>query len=333
MKRKLCIVSITVLIMFCLAITSMADVAVKKQVSFNDDFTKLYYNGKTFSRFDANSIDYDYDDLYLPEEDYEFDDGVYAYSPWESDFDVVPNKNHTNVADIYVYSNYKENIFFATIDYKDGSTLTCSFLRDDYRAEYDRITSGKADVYTVDFSWYETYEVQIEAKHLKTGKNEQIDYNFTTDYDVYIEANDKSFRYCAGILMDYNGSFYYFDFAEAGITYSEYIEGYDLYENKITARLIEDTETIEALNEGKEIYNEDSGFIFDDDFAVGISKLFFGILLLLVPFVICIGSLVLFIKSKKPIYKKIFATICVLSLLVIITTVIIIIQYNKTVTV
>ncbi len=328
MKKIVSILLISVILILCLAVSALA--VPRPRVSFNDDFTKMYYNGKTFSRVNAKNIDYSYADLEIPMDDYEYNDGVYteAYSYGYDIYEVIPNKSHTNVADISVSSNKHANIFEVFVDYTDGSSFYCSFLRDDYRTEYDNMMSGKTDKYTVDFSWSESNEIYIDASKLKTGKTETINYYTEDSYDVYIEAKDKSFRYYSGIILYSNDNFYYFDYLDAGTTYDEFMYGEELH-LEIKARVIEDENTLQQLHEGKRLYDEESGYIFDDDFAVGVSKLFFGILLLFIPFVICVGSLVLFVKAKKPAYKKIFATICVLSLLEIIVVVLIIILYNK----
>ena len=327
MKKIVSILLISITLILCLTVSTFAE-SIKPKVTFNDDFTRMYYNGKSFSRINTNNIDYNYVDKIVDE--FEFDDGVYASSAInEFDvYEVVPNKAHTNVDDITVNSNTEENIFFVFVDYNDGATLSCSFLRDDYRTEYDNMLSGKTDKYTVDFSWNETNEIYIDANKLKTGKTETINYYTEDSYDVFIEAKDQSFRYYSGIILYSDDNFYYYDYLDAGTTYQEFINGEEIH-FEIKARIIEDENTLQQLREGKSFYDEESGYIFDDSFAIGVSKLFFGILLLFIPLVICICSLVLFTKAKKSAYKKIFATICVLSLLEIIAVVLIIILYSK----
>lgn len=329
MKKIISISLISVILILCLTVSALA--APKPNVSFNDDFTKMYYNNKSFSRINTKNIDYNYNYTEIPMDDYEYNDGVYSeiYDDTYEIFEVIPNKAHTNVDNIDVSSNDQFNIFFVTVDFNDGSTFTCSFLRDDYMTEFENMVSGKSQEYVVDFSWNEITEVKVDVQKLKTGKTTTIDYYYVTDFNVFAETKDKSFRYYAGLVMTVNDNFYYYDYLDAGTSHDEFWFGVNSYPEQITVRVIEDEEIIQQLRDAKKIYDDESGYIFDDDFAVGISKLFFGILLLLIPFAICIGSLVLFIKAKKPIYKKIFATICILSLLEIITVVLIIIFFNK----
>ncbi len=335
MKRKLCIISITVLIMFCLAITSMADMAIKKpEVGFNDDFTKLYYNGKTYSRIDASMLEYDlfYDEIV--DEAIEYDDGVYtdSYSVVNEtdEYTVIPNPAHTFVDDISVYADIKEVLFFADITYKDGAYLSCSYLRDDYTNEYKKIIAGDTEQVTIDFIFPEGNTVVCDSAKLKIGTPAKVRWNYES-FRVYSYTKDNTLRAEVGQLFYENDKLYYFDYAKAGIS-SEDFYNYE-YDEIISVTEITD-EALKAEIEIaiQEYYNDDMGFVFNDDLSESISKIFYSVLFLLIPLVICIGSLILFIKAKKPIYKKIFATICVLSLLVIITTVIIIIQYNKIVT-
>ncbi len=329
MKRKLCIISITVLIMFCLCISSMA-VTVKPDVSFNDDFTKLYYNGKTYSRVDASMLDYDFDYDIL-DEVIEYDDGVYSDSyaiPGnEQEYNILSNPAHTFVDDISVYADIKEVLFFADITYKDGAYLSCSYLRDDYIDDYNRIIIGDTETLTIDFMFPDGNTVICDSAKLKIGTPAKIQWNYES-FCVYSYTKDNTLRAEVGQLFYENDNLYYFDYAKASIS-SEDFYNYE-YDEIISVTEITD-EALKAEIEIaiQEYYNDDMGFVFNDDLSESISKIFYSVLFLLIPLVICIGSLILFIKSKKPIYKKIFATICVLSLLVIITTVIIIIQYNK----
>lgn len=332
MKRKLCIISFTVLIMFCLAVTSMADMEVRKtEVSFNDDFTKLYYNGKTFSRINATMLDYDFDFDYI-DDVIEYDDGIYTDDdsvPYidEDEYKIKPNPAHTHVDDIYVYANSEETLFFADISYKDGAQLSCAFLRNDLLAEYDKIINGDTEKLTIDFIFPEGNAVVCDSAKLKTGTPAKIIWDYES-FNVYSYTNDSSLRAVVGQFFYKDGKCYYFDYAKANITDEEFYE-YE-YDDILTVTEITD----EAIKAEVEIamdkyYGDEMGFVFNDELTSFVSKVFYFILFLLIPFAICIGSLILFIKSKKPIYKKIFATICVLSLLVIITTVIIIIQYNN----
>ena len=336
MKRKLCIISITVLIMFCLSITSMADTVVQKpQVSFNDDFTKMYYNGKTFSRVDASMLEYDFNYDEIVNDIIEYDDGVYSdtysISGEQEFYDVIPNPAHTFVDDISVYADIKEVLFFADITYKDGAYLSCSYLRDDYANEYKKIIAGDTEQVTIDFIFPDGNTVICDSAKLKTGTPAKIRWNYES-FCVYSYTKDNALRAEVGQLFYENDKFYYYDYAKAEMT-SEDFYNYE-YDEIISVIEITDEELKAEIEIAiQEYYNDDMGFVFNDDLSESISKVFYSVLFLLIPLVVCIGSLILFIKAKKPIYKKIFAIICVLSLLVIITTVIIVIQYNKIVTV
>lgn len=332
MKKRISILLITILLTLCLGVGAFAE-QIKAEVSFNDDFTKMYFNGKTFSRVNASSLDYDY--VFEIVDDVVYDDGVYTDAssyPYYGDegYDVIPNPAHTNVDDFFVYSNAQQTLFFADITYKDGATLTCAFLREDYQAEYNKITSGQTETLTVDFFWPEENQVIVNASSLKTGSSSKINYYSSMEFEVYAEAKDKSFRAVVGLVYESNENFYYLDFEKSGITYDDYMYGdYDMDEY-ITVTKIEDETTIQLLNEGLEKYYEDEmGFVYDDELSQSVSKVFFFITLIIFPLLICIASLVLLIKSKKPAYKKVFATICILSLLEIIAVVIVVLLYNK----
>lgn len=333
MKRNISIIFITISLLFCLCVSSMA-VTVKPEVALNDNFTKLYYNGKTYSRIDASMLDYDFDYDVL-EKVVEYDDGVYSDSyeiPGnEQEYNIVSNPAHTFVAEMSVYADTKEVLFFADITYKDGAYLSCSYLRDDYIDEYNRVIIGDTETLTIDFMFPDGNTVVCDSDKLKTGTSAKVQWNYES-FCVYSHTKDNTLRAEVGQLFYENDKLYYFDYAKAGIS-SEDFYNYE-YDELISVTEITD-EALKAEIEIaiQEYYDDDMGFVFNDDLSESISKIFYSVLFLLIPLVICIGSLILFIKSKKPIYKKIFATICVLSLLVIITTVIIIIQYNKIVTV
>ena len=333
MKRKLCIVLITVLIMICLAVTSAADMAIqKKEVSFNDNFTKMYYNGKTYSRIDSSMLEYDfyYDDDIIDDAAEYYDDiysDSYQYIVDNNEYTIIPNPAHTFVNKIDVYADIKEILFSADITYKDGAYLSCSYLDDNYIDEYNKIIIGDTEQFTIDFLFPDGNRIICDSIKLKTGIPVNIAWDYES-FDVYSCTKDNALRAIVGQVLYKDGKCYYFDFIEAGISSDDFYNF--TYDQTISVTEITD-ETLKAEIESamQKYYNDDMGFVYNDVLSQNISKFFYSVLFLLIPLGISVGSLILFIKTKKPFYKKLFAAIFILSILVIITTVIIIIQYNK----
>lgn len=329
MKKIISILSVTLVIIFCLGVVSFASGEVTlptkntEFVTLSDDLQELYYNDKTYSRINGSLINYDmfYDDEYYVE--YEIDSSSIPPIIEEELRVKLNDKQKLQIDDVLCSANETENIIDIEVYYKDGATLCTTFMRNDCVDEYNKIISGESDGYSIDFMWPDGNIVSTTKDKLFSEKKTEIKFGaweYPDAYDVVANSKDKSFSIDIGTIILKDDVFYYFDFKENDIT--DYFDSvlFEDGEKTISVYEITDPELITALEEAYQKYLEDDyGFLFDEDLSESVSKVFFVIIFAVIPFAIFVASVILALRSKKKIYRKIFAAISVLTLAEVIT--------------
>lgn len=325
MKKLLSIIFAFVLIFSCFAVTAFAeDMAIEddfnifeeKQptITFSEDYQKLYVDGEQFSRFDASTLSADFGYTVLVEYEYNSD-----YYTGHSAFVKLTDNQKENIADILIETNLAKNMYRIEFYFNDGSSLTVYFLKDTYFDEYNNVISGNAEHYLIDFLYPDgnivtTQKSALFGEAVTFSRNDLLDlYDF---YYVTAANSDGTISVSAGQLFSMNDEFYYMDYAENGFNESDFFisEVDECIVHKVTGEIL-----LADLQEAEQRYYEDDyGYLYDDDATDSISAVFLIFIFAVVPAVILIISLIRTIRGKGT-YKKIYGTItalCVAELIV-----------------
>ena len=320
--KKILSIFITILVLLsCLGFAVSADVIVPGGenetvldpnivISFSDDFKILYYGDVEYSAFPNEKIPYWFD---------------YAVE----NKTLLTEEQKKDISDISLSSNENGVAISATFRYTYGASLNIYYFRNDYVEEYNRVDSLEGNDLYILFSYF--YEgdaeneisVKTSLSKLKGEKVKlEVDEYYLNDYfEVSAKSDKLNILVEKGCLLDYDGEYYYIDFAETNFN----LTSCDYYTYKGDAYKITDPALIQQIEDGLlEYYQEDYGIFFDDNFTKIVSRIFITIVFAIIPFAIFIFTLILAIKSKNP-YKKLHLTACILSLAELITLALILI--------
>lgn len=294
--KKITTFMITFILLFsCLGLTTFAE---NSSISLSDDYQKLYVDGKSYSRFNASLID-------VPTHEV------------ESDIALSSTQQET-VEEIYLDRNDSGNIYYATINFLDGSSLTVSFLQDDYLEEYQQMTSGQIEEYIIDFSWPEENAVPASKTDLMSSPVTltKAELEWADTYYVLSKNKDESLIVFVGSLMIIENDYYYVNFSEINIRDRYKFLPYD-YET-LSAYKITNTTLIAEIQKAENAFYEDNlGFLYNDDLTEKISAVMMIALFGVLPFAILVLFLICALRSKT-VYKKMFLTTSILSFSVLI---------------
>ena len=320
MKKIISISLVILMLTLCFAVPSLAVYEEEEPLiaTFSEDYQTMFVDGNRYSRVNTSNITYYdpiiYGDSYNENLYYEKITGNWVEAK-------LSNKQKETVEYISIYSYDSSNVIYEVeIYYKDGANLTLSFLHNDYLGEYNRLCDYDFDEFYVNFMWPDGNSVAISKETLSgeqtTREFGEWDYNET--FSVEGAIKDGSLRYIYGEIRHIDNEFYFYDpmlnkHVEAYYNSENYL--YD-DESELTVKLslITDPATKEALNAAlQKYYQDDMGYIYNDELLEGVSKVFLVILFGIIPFGAFITFLVLFVKTKKKTYKKIFITGCIVS--------------------
>ncbi len=286
MKNKiLSIIFAVLLIIPCFVLNASA--ATYCDISLGQDYQYLVHNGVNYTRFDSSMTEWEYDGA--------FDNVTY------------------DIAEVK-YVNYElsvnDIIITATIYLNDGSTISASYINENYSAEHETI-SKYANTYTVDFYFPDENQVDISSKDIFAEKT-TLPYLSLQNYlrfDVNAYCMDDSIYVKKGVLISLNDEYYYIDFYELGIN-DPYTFNPENQPN-LPAYKITNSNILTQLDNAKNEYNSDFIGFLGSDFteSIGIVLLFiaFGVF----PLAALIVFLILSSRAKSPTYKKIFMAISI----------------------
>lgn len=326
MKKILSITLAVLMLSLCFVISASAVSQPKQEIkyaTFSEDFQKMFYNGNPYSRANTNGI-YLYVEPILNESEgsYVVDSVTEVY--FQGELSDEQKKTVDNVS-VYSYDN-QEVIFDVEIYYKDGSILNVSYIRNDYLNEYNQLINKEFDEFYVDFTWPEGNIVPINKDALSSPITKEFDFYHWYDDCFYVEGSitNGKLRYSYGEIRYINGDYYYYNpelnkeaenyFNSDSYIYGEYSYSYESEPN-VTLNKITDEATLAKLNEGlQKYYEDDMGYMYNDELLEGVSAVFLWILFGVIPFGIFLTFLVLAIKAKKKGYRKIYVTGSILSI-------------------
>ena len=282
-------------------------------VTFSEDFKSLTLNGVGYSCIDTELLD---TEIY-------YENGLYTYTyTTHSDKTPPPITTHSNISvslsdaqskvvkRVEVEMSDTQTILFAYIYYKDGSTLTVSYIRNDLKEEYNKLIKGDCEKFTVDFVWPEGNTISYDRNGFLNGRETTLSnvYDYMV-HDVNVYTQDKTICINVGLILADSGKYYFLNFIDSGISSNDYLWEYDSSESFYVTE-ITDPALIEQLKIGEQKYFEDDlGYIYNDELSESISKVFFVAAFAVAPLAILIVSLVLSFKAKKKLYKKLLLAI------------------------
>lgn len=204
-----------------------------------------------------------------------------------------------------------ELIVIADIVFKDGATMSISYLQTDYLEEYKAAVEGHAEEYVIDFEYPQNNQVFASQFDMKVNdsalSHEQV--SRAEYYDIYVESEDQELTVNVGYLLVIDEEYFFVPFAENEISnYGELI-----VKDEVKAHQITNEDLVAKLSDAETTaYVQGAGLLFDDDLNEKIAKVFLIIVFGVIPFIIFVPFLILAIRSKT-FYKKLFWTICILS--------------------
>ena len=310
MKKYISVSIILIVLSIALCVPALASTSTERIVTLSDDYMELYYNGMTYVRADASMLHYD---IYSDETDkYEEYGSYYAECPYPSNYNghytiKLSDKQHSEINLVEIIDvNDAETIFYIIIHFKDGSELHIDFLGEKFIDEYRRITSGNTDKFVIDFMWPEGNKVTIDKEKLFIGNKTVIDtWEYEEEFSVFANSPTGGFEAQLGYVFSINDEYYFY---------------YNNSENETEAIKLTDEETLKSIKAGVEkYYNDDYGYLYNDELTETVSKIFFIIVFAIAPAVVCIVTFILALKSKKALYKKLLFATCGISVAEIIT--------------
>lgn len=292
MKKFISFIIALIVLSSCIGITSFA---ASYDVTLSEDFSELYSAGKTYSMVDASKFQIYHEDSQKQV--------------------VLSNSQKETVRDVFLETAANEIFFFADIKYKNGITLSISYLDNDYMDEYSKIINGDVENYTIDFYYPEGNIIEAKKEILFDYGNSVTltskDIDFSDTYDVYIGKEHDLLKIVAGVILVNDDDCFYVDFEEAGLTADEWYSIYDY--PHVKAHKIKDEALLDKIYDAQDrYYRDDLGFFYDDDFTESISTALIIFVFAVIPLALFILFLILAILSKT-VYKKLFTVICALS--------------------
>ncbi len=296
MKKFISVLIAVLLLSSCFVVPAFAQAVdewgfpVDPVIEFSDDYTKIYYDGYTFKRVDADVLDIYFLGLY-----------------WDV---VLTDAQQSSIKNVEVEINSEDTVIFATINFKDGMTMSSAYLREDYIDDYNRIASTECEEYTIDFTYPEDNTVIAKKSDLfgETVVFNKSKLGLCDAYEVKATVEEAGLTVIKGFLLIYESKYYYVDCYETGLpanTYFDYHNFNELEIHKITnEELFADIEFA-----AEEFYEDDYGYLYDDEFTDTTSAALIIFLFGVIPFAIFVIFLIKAIRGKG-VYRKINIAVC-----------------------
>ncbi len=292
MKRIISLVTALTMLCLSLGIGSVAG----PYVTFSEDFTEMTVAGQTYSRINSSVLDLD-----------QLEYTAMTVSLSEAQSETV---NYINFdTDAYM------DIVHVSISYKDGSTLSVTFINNHQLKEYNDIVSGTAKKYMVDFRYPYGNKLRAERDDLYSEKTTLggLELEFCSHFPVYAQNERGTIKAEKGSLIIYEDKYYYVDYKEAGISVSNEAPFASYNYDSLSVRRITNEKLCDLIEDAEErYYDDDFGFLFNDKFSEKVSTAFIIFVLVILPLATLVVSLIFTIRSKG-FYRRLSITVCSLS--------------------
>lgn len=317
MKKFICIITAVLLLFSSFSFSVFAE---SEKVTFSDDFKTAYYNGYEYSRFNTGYISFEY-----------YNDGEYDTVETTIPYDLTKNQKD-KVKEVSIDTDKNKIIFVIYVTYKDGSSLSVEFLRNDYIKVYNEMINTDSAEYVIDFLDPED-NIVTATKDALLGEtyifsDDDLE-NYNYNFEVLSVSDDGKLKIIKGYLYVIDDEYYYVDYAELGI--EDISDTYDMELVDIkTAHKITDEALIKKLDEAYDKYFADTPFDVYEDLGDGFSSGFVVFLFGIVPLVVFIAAIVLALRTTA-FYKKLFRILYIISgmELVVFTVIVVLINVLK----
>lgn len=303
MKKKIIsFISAAMLLIPCLCINVFAQ---NNDITILNGGQNLQYKGNTYMRFDASAV-------YFESEEY-FENIKY---------DTIEIKS----ADYNISKN--EVMITAYFNYRDGSTLTASFIDQNHYDEYLSLTEN-ANNYEIEF-FYPNHTTINTTRTALCGQKvilTQQDLMLCDNFSVDAQSINQIYSITLGSLLIVNDDYYYVNFKETDIT-----DPHEFYPNEmlsLNAYKIIDTKLCDQI---KSAYANGGNIdLFGSNFFGGLSTAFVIIIFLIIPLAVLILFIIFYNRAKTNTYKKIFLSICIaaaIELLAFVVTIVLLMAFK-----
>lgn len=270
-------------------------------VVLEDELNGLFVNGEYYTLFNANNIETD-----------GFNDFQFATS--------MSDELKERLQDVELYITTDLSVVSATYDFKDGTSLSAKYLKHSFVREFDRLVSDDWQIGEIEFEY--PYDNQLFIKQEKLyGKqvnlftNEIGDTNYH-EFRVYATTDKCELKAEKGMLITSEDKYYFIDYEKANLGDFDYFNMADYSE--ILAFEITDENLCNKIEECvDDFYDDDYGFLDDDNFTESVSNVLLTIVFLILPLAAFVLFLILAIRSKGY-YKKLFRIIYISAVLIVI---------------
>ena len=281
MKKIISILFAITLLFSCFGLTSFAQ---NSSLTISEDYKTITVDGKTYSQFNSNML-------------------ASNNTMDRASIQVMLSTAQQNAIDgIHITSDYKQIMFGLQIAFKDGISVSISYLRSDLLADYNNLVNNGSDSYDIVFDYPESNTIVADSKALYgTEVNLTADFLYQCDYfPVTVSNINNSISVIKGSLLIGDNAYYYVDFANSGIAFGNSFSPWN-YAN-LKAYKITDSTLLEKLETAYDAY-------YYGDFSNGFTQTLAAIFLIftfgIIPLGILIVGIILAIRSKK-VYKKLF---------------------------
>lgn len=270
-------------------------------VVLEDELNGLFVNGEYYTLFNANHIETD-----------GFNDFRFATS--------MSDELKERLQDVELYITTDLSVVSATYDFKDGTSLSAKYLKHSFVREFDRLVSDDWQIGEIEFEYpYDNQlpimQEKLYGKQVNLFTNEIGDTNYH-EFRVYATTDKCELKAEKGMLITSEDKYYYIDYAKAELGNIKYFNIADYAE--ILAFEITDENLCNKIEECvDDFYDDDYGFLDDDNFTESVSNVLLTIVFLILPLAAFVLFLILAIRSKGY-YKKLFRIIYISAVLVVI---------------
>ena len=284
--KKIIALIITVLCLCAFSVTAAAET----QFSYQDDYSKVTYNGVSYTKVNATGFEH-----------------VGYETGYNLEILQLNEEQKQSLSEIVLEEIDGDNVISVTYTLNDGGQIIFSYLKDEYIDDYNKAIENKWEKAKVDFEWPDG---NIVDTNVNTLKQEKV--NLSTDkieerFWVIASFGDKNFGIPVGRICLRNDTYYYIDYNEAGIKYNGETDIDDF--STLPAYKINDAAIISEFNAArKEYYDDGLGFFDNDSFTKKVADFFIVTLFAVIPFAVGVLFMVLAIRSKTK-YRKFFTVI------------------------
>ncbi|MBQ4120057.1 MAG: hypothetical protein IJD45_06685 [Clostridia bacterium] len=267
-----------------------------KTADFSEDYTHLTFEEQTYTIVDDSNLYYG--GYYFDEE-----------QKLESISLTAEQGETVSSLDLTAYMNGL--VVDAEYTLNTGAELSITYINDNYFDPYNKALNGEIEEIYIHFDYPSDNYFETTISKLKENKK-TIDFAYidTENFNVCIDigAESKSVGVISGNIVLKDGVYYYLDYKDAGIKNVEEWQDYIDTEKTYTVYEITDPDTVWGLENCYNLYNEDLGFVNDEEIAEALVDALATIVFGVLPLAVLVLSIIFGIRFKEK-YRKLFITL------------------------